>query len=238
VLFDDADADPTLSHRDDDPLDAYSSAVIRVVDRLGPTVVKLETRRNSARRAGTGSGVVVATDGLVLTNSHVVEGSAQIDVTATEGRGLGARLLGADPDTDLALVRRAFVGIGAQQIAIPCWLQIAAALTQASVVMASAIEPSGPADFAGVRTGDILHSVNDTSITGADDLVRVLTWDRSDEALNSICCAVVTISQLLLFPPNVRDVDHSASPTGAAPRIRPRNSANHCRPNRMITAPP
>ena len=51
-------------------LDAYSRAVIDVVDRVGPAVVQLDvkTRDGSAHR-GTGSGVIVAPDGLVLTNS-------------------------------------------------------------------------------------------------------------------------------------------------------------------------
>jgi S1-C subfamily serine protease len=87
-------------------LDAYSRAVIDVVDRVGPAVVRLDVKTPDARvRGGTGSGVVVAPDGLVLTNSHVVGGAARVDVTTIEGRSLAARVVGDDPDTDLALVR-------------------------------------------------------------------------------------------------------------------------------------
>ena len=53
-------------------LDAYSRTVIDVVDRLGPAVVRLDIKANGQKR-GTGSGVVMAPDGLVLTNSHVVD---------------------------------------------------------------------------------------------------------------------------------------------------------------------
>jgi S1-C subfamily serine protease len=50
-----------------------------------------------------GSGVVISPDGLVLTNSHVVDGARELRLTDTEGRTMEARLIGEDPDTDLAL---------------------------------------------------------------------------------------------------------------------------------------
>jgi S1-C subfamily serine protease len=95
-------------------LDAYSNAVIDVVDRVGPAVVGLTIHTgepNGGSRAGTGSGVVVAPDGLILTNSHVAgaggnaTGAARIEVSTPEGQHLTARLVGDDPDTDLALIR-------------------------------------------------------------------------------------------------------------------------------------
>jgi S1-C subfamily serine protease len=90
---------------DDGLLDAYSRAITGVVDRVGPAVVKLAVAGRGARRAGTGSGVILSPDGLVLTNSHVAGGSARIEVTAQDGRDSSARLIGDDPDTDLALLR-------------------------------------------------------------------------------------------------------------------------------------
>ena len=63
---------------DERPLfDAYSQAVVDVVDRVGPAVVRVETPpdREKRQRGGTGSGVVISPDGLVLTNSHVVQGA-------------------------------------------------------------------------------------------------------------------------------------------------------------------
>jgi S1-C subfamily serine protease len=92
-------------------LDAYSRAVIDVVDRVGPAVVGLAARgaEGSGRtRGGSGSGVIVAPDGLILTDSHVADAagsSSRIEVTTADGQDLRARLVGDDPDTDLALLR-------------------------------------------------------------------------------------------------------------------------------------
>ena len=89
-------------------LDAYSNAVIDVTERVGPAVVRVETgsRDPKAReRGGLGSGIVISPDGLVLTNSHVVGASRQIRLRDTEGIVTEARVLGVDPDTDLALLR-------------------------------------------------------------------------------------------------------------------------------------
>jgi len=91
-------------------LDAYSRTVIDVVERVGPAVVGLSVRVEKAR-GGTGSGVTVAPDGLILTNSHVASAAgapgaaARISVTTADGQDLRARLVGDDPDTDLALLR-------------------------------------------------------------------------------------------------------------------------------------
>jgi S1-C subfamily serine protease len=93
-------------------LDAYSNAVIDVTERVGPAVVRVETgpkagtKGGSGReRGGLGSGIVISPDGLVLTNSHVVGSSKEIRLRDTEGVVTDARVLGVDPDTDLALLR-------------------------------------------------------------------------------------------------------------------------------------
>ena len=94
--------------RDDALLDAYSNAVIGVTERVGPAVVRVETgaaSRSARERGGLGSGIVISPDGLVLTNSHVVGSSKQIRLRDIEGVVTDARVLGVDPDTDLALLR-------------------------------------------------------------------------------------------------------------------------------------
>ena len=87
--------------------DAYSTAVTGIVERVGPTVVRVEPRSagSQGRRQGIGSGVILSPDGLILTNSHVVSGAQVIGLADTEGRTTDAQLIGDDPDTDLALIR-------------------------------------------------------------------------------------------------------------------------------------
>jgi len=299
---------PEVPTEDQALLDAYSRAVIDVVDRVGPAVVRIDVKAKEGRvNGGTGSGVIVAPDGLVLTNSHVVSGQGsngqglgggtQVTVATVDGRNLTARIVGDDPDTDLALVRidapvtlpaaalgnskllkrgqlviaignplgfestvttgvvsalgrslrarsgrliddviqtdaalnpgnsggplvssrgevvgintavilgaqgicfavaantanfvlgelvrhgrvrRAHIGIAAQQIAIPRRLRYAAELNQESAVLAATVEPGSPAERAGVKSRDIILSLDGTAITGADDLIRALVGD-------------------------------------------------------------
>jgi S1-C subfamily serine protease len=84
--------------------DAYSEAVVGVVDAVSPAVVHVQVVGRTGR-PGQGSGVVVSPDGLVLTNNHVIDGARAIMLSQTDGRRFAGRLVGRDPDTDLAVLR-------------------------------------------------------------------------------------------------------------------------------------
>jgi S1-C subfamily serine protease len=84
-------------------LDAYSSSVANAVETVGPAVCRVETP--AEKRSGLGSGVVISSDGLVVTNSHVVGQANTVRVIVPDGSTADARVLGRDPDTDIALLR-------------------------------------------------------------------------------------------------------------------------------------
>jgi S1-C subfamily serine protease len=90
-------------------LDAYSRAVIKVVDVVGPAIVGVSVGKprnlNGPEQMGAGSGFVIAPDGYILTNSHVVRQAKRIEVELTDGSRFSASLVGEDPATDLAVIR-------------------------------------------------------------------------------------------------------------------------------------
>jgi Do/DeqQ family serine protease len=62
-------------------------------------------REDEAPQQGLGSGVIVSPEGYILTNNHVIEGAQEIEVTLSDSRRAIAKVIGTDPDTDLAILR-------------------------------------------------------------------------------------------------------------------------------------
>lgn len=92
---------------DTELLDAYSNTVVSVVEKVGPSVVQIQTNKNNNGSAGQGlgSGVIITPDGFILTNNHVVAGAESIEVGLSNRETFQAEIVGTDPATDLALIR-------------------------------------------------------------------------------------------------------------------------------------
>lgn len=96
-------------------LDAYSKAVVTASKKVSPSVVHIKVHKENKKKrrpfppdqqqAGSGSGFIISPEGFIVTNSHVVSGANKIEVDLPDGRSFDAEFIGADPSTDLALIR-------------------------------------------------------------------------------------------------------------------------------------
>jgi S1-C subfamily serine protease len=89
-------------------MDAFSKMIIEAVDKIKNAVVKIDVYKNvngKVRPAGSGSGFIFSSDGLIFTNSHVVHGAEKIMVSLLNENEIEGELIGEDPDTDLAIIK-------------------------------------------------------------------------------------------------------------------------------------
>jgi len=100
---------------DADLLDAYSQAVVNVVETVSPAVISVFAR-DADGRGGAGSGFIVTPDGYAITNSHVVDDRLQLMAETHDGDRLRAEIVGDDPATDLAVIRLASSGLPHSQL--------------------------------------------------------------------------------------------------------------------------
>ncbi|WP_143309045.1 S1C family serine protease [Chitinophaga vietnamensis] len=113
-------------------LDAYSRTITGVVGTVAESVVHIEVQKKVANRntperrtqAGTGSGFIISSDGFIITNNHVVEQAESIRVSFVDGRKVNAEVKGADPSTDLAVLKIDETGLKALTLADSSTLQV------------------------------------------------------------------------------------------------------------------
>jgi S1-C subfamily serine protease len=89
-------------------MDLFSEIIVTAVDKAKNAVVKIDKYNMSGskeRLTGTGSGFVFSSDGLILTNAHVIESSDRLNVTLLDGNEFSGELIGRDKDTDIAIIK-------------------------------------------------------------------------------------------------------------------------------------
>jgi S1-C subfamily serine protease len=165
-------AAPGALPSDAEALDAYSRVVSHVAETLAPSVANLRI----ARRGG-GSGVVITPDGFMLTSAHVVSGRGRPRIRAafTDGREVGARVVGSDPLSDLALLRAEGEDLP------PAELGDAAALRVGQLVVAI----GNPHGLSGSVTAGVVSALGRSLPTRAGATMRVVDdVIQTDAALN------------------------------------------------------
>jgi S1-C subfamily serine protease len=155
-------------------LDAYSRVVTYVAESVTPAVANLRIRRG--RAAGGGSGVVITPDGFLLTSAHVVESArGRVGASFTDGRELGLRIIGADPLSDLALLR------ADDATPDPALLGDAASLRVGQLVVAI----GNPHGFAGSVTAGVVSALGRSLPTRSGRTMRIVDdMIQTDAALN------------------------------------------------------
>ena len=108
-------------------MDIFSQMIITAVDKIKNAVVKIDvykTVKGKLKPAGSGSGFIFSSDGLIFTNSHVVEGAEKIMVSLLNENEIEATLVGKDPDTDIAVLKIYAQGYSVAQLGDASQLQI------------------------------------------------------------------------------------------------------------------
>jgi S1-C subfamily serine protease len=173
------DTEGAHGQADAEALDAYSRTVAGVVERLAPSVASLRVMRDTRRGrvpVGAGSAVVLTPDGFLLTSAHVVAGSGRGGhATFVDGREIGFRVVGADPLSDLAVLRA-----DADDLK-PAILGDAAHLRVGQLVVAI----GNPNGFAGSVTAGVISALGRSLPARSGRTVRMIdSVIQTDAALN------------------------------------------------------
>ena len=160
-----------------DELDAYSRTVSGVAERLIPSVASLRVGRSEGRRSqGSGSGVAITADGFLVTSAHVVAGTTRGSASFSDGSEYEIELVGADPLSDLAVIRAKSGG----QLA-PAVIGDADVLRVGQLVVAI----GNPMGFAGSVTAGVVSALGRSLPTSDGTTQRIVdNVIQTDAALN------------------------------------------------------
>ena len=166
-----------------------SNVIADAVAKVGPAVVRIDTLKRLVnplgslfgsgatiqQQQGQGSGFITRSDGIVLTNAHVVQGASEVSVTMPDGRSFSGKVLGSDPVTDVAVVRVAATGLPV------------AALGDSSKVKPGewAIAIGNPLGLDNTVTAGIISAIQRTNALGEGQRVPYLQTDAAINPGNS-----------------------------------------------------
>ena len=229
---------PETRPTDAEALDAFSTVVVRVAEALRPAVVNLRV----GRRGGSGSGVLFAADGLLLTNQHVVGDEPAVRVRLGDGRELDGEVIGTDPWTDLAVVRAdghglPFAPLGDSEALRVGQLAVAigSPLGYESTVTAGVVSAVGRTlrSVSGHRVDNVIQTdaaLNPGNSGGplADSFGRIVGINTAViQPAQGICFAVPINTAKLVLPQLIRDgrvrrgyLGIQARPVAVAPDMR------------------
>jgi serine protease Do len=174
--LDDHPSAPGTAPSDAEALDAYSRVVTTVAQRLGPSVANLRVWSRRRSSAGGGSGVVITPDGFILTSAHVVAGTGtRVRASFVDGSDLQATVIGADPLSDLAVLRAESARLD------PAELGDAATLRVGQLVVAI----GNPHGYAGSVTAGVVSALGRSLPARAGSASRIIDdVIQTDAALN------------------------------------------------------
>lgn len=171
------------------PLQPTSNIIVSAVDKVGPAVVRIDTVKRTLnplgglfgqgpsiqQQQGQGSGFITRSDGVLLTNAHVVDGATQVGVTLPDGRSFSGKVLGADPLTDVAVVKVVATGLPV------------APLGDSSKVRVGewAIAIGNPLGLDNTVTAGIISAIQRTNAVGEGQRVPYLQTDAAVNPGNS-----------------------------------------------------
>jgi serine protease Do len=152
------------------PLSGFSTAIRDVASRVKPAVVQITNEQVQVDQfdqpytvpAGVGSGVIYDGKGDILTNDHVVEGAQKLLVSLPDGRSFQAKLIGQDPETDLAVVQISGSNLPVAELGDSSQLQVGDWLVAIGNALAL---PGGPTVTVGVASA-LGRTVQEPSSTG------------------------------------------------------------------------
>ena len=153
---------------------AAPGSVQDVANRVLPSVVSITVA--SGRQVGSGSGVILASDGVILTNNHVVQGADQVLVSFNDGSRAVAKVLGTDPVSDIAVIKADKTGLTPVTIGASNNLSVGQ----------NVIAIGSPLGLEGTVTTGIISALNrPVSTSGADGSTEsVIDAIQTDAAIN------------------------------------------------------